>query len=117
MKIDLHERFGLYIMSDVAGRQLASEIRSALESGADVIVDFANVKSVLTAFLNPAIGDLYAVFDADELDRRVRTVNTSDVNDASLERVRDHARQFYNDPAYRAAHEAAAASLDALFAS
>ncbi len=107
MTVSLVNRFGRYIMADSSGRELATEIRATLARGEDVSVDFAGVTSVITAFLNPAFGELYENADADEIDRRVTALGLSTVQEASLCAVREHARRYYGDPAYRRALDAA----------
>lgn len=107
MVVSLLDRFGPYVMSDASGRELADEIRSALAAGDDVAVDFGGVASVITAFLNPAFGELYADRNADEIDRRVVARGMSDVQAESLRAVREHARRYYGDADYRRALDAA----------
>jgi len=111
----LAERFGDFIMDDGAGRLLGDEIGKALHNGEDVVLDFSGVNTVLTAFLNPAVGRLYADFSSDEVDRRVTASNASPSPDASLKRARDHARKYFNDPAYRAIRDAADQQDEAMF--
>ncbi len=94
-------------MAQADGRKLGSELREALERGEDITLDFTGVRAVLSAFLNPAVGELYGTFPAEEVDRRVSAVTQSDVQQDSLERVRENARRYYHDPAYRAAQDAA----------
>ncbi len=112
MTISLFDRFGDFIMSATEGRELGLEIAASLAAGDDVTLDFGRVRSVISAFLNPAVGELYGTFASEEIDRRVRAINADEAQLESFEIVRENARHYYNDPAFREARDA---SLDRLF--
>lgn len=106
MTIGLNERFGEFIMSRDDGIALGRTIAEMLRAGQDVVLDFQQTR-VISAFLNPAVGDLYAVFDADEVDARVSAINASESQRESFEYVKSNGRRYYTDPAFRASVDAA----------
>lgn len=91
--------------------KLLPELRDALEARDKVVLDFAGVRSVLSAFLNPSVGELYGVLPSDIVDKLLTVVNTTAVQDKTLARVREHGRKYYHDPVYRAAQDAARREL------
>lgn len=111
MTISLLERFGPFILSSDEGHALAETIAVAVERGEIVDLDFAGVRSVVSAFLNPALGELYARFPSERVESLVVWSNETDVQRATLEAVRDQARRYYNDPDYKRRHDVAVAEL------
>lgn len=104
--IELRERYGEYIMSRDDGLDLGRHIAELLRAGDDVVLDF-DATRVISAFLNPAVGDLYAEFDADAVDARVSAINTSESQQKSFDYVKASGRRYYTDPVYRAGVDAA----------
>lgn len=111
MTISLKNRFGEFILSSDEGRTLGCEIVDVLRRGEAVNIDLQGVRSIVSAFLNPAVGDLYADFPAAVLEEQVSFVNANVVQQQTIEAVRSQARRYYTDPAYRSAHDEAIREL------
>jgi len=111
MKVDLCGRYGDHIMSGSDGEALGGEIAAALQRAETVAIDFSGVKSILSAFLNPAVGSLYARFPADMVDRLVTAIDATDLQRSSFDAVRESAREYHNDPRVRLARESAIQDL------
>ncbi len=111
MTILLREQFGEFALSADQGRCLGEQVREALQGGEESVLDFAGIRSVISAFLNPAIGELYGAFPAEVVDDRVRVINASPVQEQSVELVRSNARRYYQDPEFRRAQDSALEEL------
>lgn len=66
-----------FIKTDLAvgsdkGIFIRSEIEKAINHREKVILDFNDIKVITTAFLNQAIGELYGIGNADELNKYIQ---------------------------------------------
>lgn len=93
--IRVYDLFGDFAVSDADGEILHKKIERALSVEEYVVVDFSNVETVLTQFLNAAIATLYKDHSSDELREKleIRGLKSTD----SLRRVIARAKVFYSD--------------------
>ena len=88
-----------YCVSSNDGEKLHEILAARLHANAPVVLSFAGVEDLTTAFLNTAIGQLYG-----EMDERIIRQNLS-VADADndqldlLKRVVERAKAFFAEPA------------------
>ena len=94
-KINVHALFGDFAVSDADGEALHERIENELKSGEVVVVDFTNVETVLTQFLNTAIATLYKEHTSDELREKLEIKGLKSTD--SLRRVIARAKTFYCD--------------------
>jgi hypothetical protein len=85
------------------GQKLLGEIEPRLLAGEAVTIDFAGVKTLLSLFLNNAIGPLFKHFDRQQLDRLLSFVNTSESQKLTLDLVLKNAEAYHRDPATKKA--------------
>lgn len=73
--------------------------------GEVVELSFEGIESVITAFLNTAVGQLYGKFPAQELQRQLRVTHASPDVLVMLKRTTDNAKRFFKNPEpYRQAY-------------
>ena len=68
-----------------------------LKDGKIVTLDFGDVESIITPFLNVSIGKLYEKFSSKELEERLRIVNYPDGTVNKLQIVIDNAKTYYSN--------------------
>ena len=80
------------------GQKVHDQIAAALNAGKQVQLSFSNVESLTSAFLNAAIGQLYAEFS----EQKIRaTLSVSDMTPDDVEllkRVVEAAKQYFKNP-------------------
>lgn len=76
-----------------------------LNKGSTVVLSFEKADTVISAFLNASIGKLFGDLPAADVDARLQVRN---VNTELLERIKQNAIRYYNNPT---AHQAVIASV------
>lgn len=94
-KIMVYDLFGSFAIADEDGEILHQKIENLLPNSEKVIVDFTNVETVLTQFLNASIATLYQNHSGEEL--RNKLVVKGLKSTASLKKVISRAKMFYQD--------------------
>ncbi|MBZ0154716.1 MAG: STAS-like domain-containing protein [Alphaproteobacteria bacterium] len=80
------------------GQKVYERIAPLLEQGNKVALSFAKVETLISAFLNAAVGQLYGKFTEDQV-RALLTVEDMDQEDMSLlKRVVDNAKAYFKSP-------------------
>jgi hypothetical protein len=90
------ELFGPICVDSEDGLRLCNMIREALVEGEIVTLDFIGVTTLASAFLNTAVGCLYASFGKDDLDQRLRWKGLDPTDDAVMRFVQRNAIRFYS---------------------
>jgi len=85
------------------GQQVFGAIKAALEAGESVEVRFHGVKTVISAFLNAAIGQLFGHFSPDVIRAKVDVTGLDARDMVLLKVVVDRAKQFYESEDVRRA--------------
>ena len=93
--IKVYDLFGDFAVSDADGEILYKKIEHELSIGESVVIDFSNVETVLTQFLNAAIATLYENHSGDELRDKLEIKGLKSTD--SLRRVIARAKTFYRD--------------------
>ena len=101
---------GRVCVSGVDGARLKQAICQALDRGESVTLDFAGVKTLASAFLNVAVGSLYATYRREQVDERVLATGLSPANESVLRLVRRNATKFF--AAQQAEQDALATAID-----
>jgi hypothetical protein len=102
----MHQMFGENLLNPEDGERLHAAIHDDLAAGRDVVLDFAGVRIVASAFLNAAIGQLYADLPEQVIKQHLTVPNLSDMGKFALKRVVDNSKRYYSDPHYRKAVDA-----------
>lgn len=80
------------------GLRLFDAIKSALNQQQHVVLSFAGVDSLSSAFLNAAIGQLYHDFDEERIRTALSVSDMARTDQLLLKRVVDNAKRYYSDP-------------------
>ncbi len=81
------------------GLLVFNKIKNFIENKEKVELDFVGIDLVLSTFLNPAIGQLYYLYDKDLVDSLLEYKNLMDVDNQTLKKVIQNAiNQKENKP-------------------
>lgn len=78
------------------GLRLHDTLLGLLQAGGRVTLSFEKAETVISAFLNAAVGKLFGDLPSEEVDARLQV---KEVNPDLLARVRQNAIRYYSDPA------------------
>ncbi len=79
------------------GIVIYKQIMQNLNSGNKVILDFQDVESLITPFLNVSIGKLYETFSSAELNNLLEIKNLPDGTNSKFQMVITNAKQYYSN--------------------
>lgn len=79
------------------GDSVYREIDQAFEIKEIIEVDFSNVESMITPFLNNAIGQLYGKYTSDQIKQYLHLKNFPSDKNATLNIVINNAKKFYKN--------------------
>ncbi len=77
------------------GDLLYSEIRKRLDIGEKTEIDFSNIESIITPFLNASIGRLYESYTSEDLKERLKISHQPQGTNGKFNMVIRNAKQFY----------------------
>ena len=77
------------------GSIIYTQIIQNLNSGNKVILDFQDTESLITPFLNVAIGKLYETFNSSQLNTQLEIKNPPDGTNSKFQMVIANAKQYY----------------------
>lgn len=77
------------------GQALHDKIAPLMREGRNVVVSFDKVETIISAFLNAAIGQLYGEFSEDQIRRLLSVRDMSPEDLALLKRVVDNAKVYF----------------------
>jgi hypothetical protein len=76
------------------GDVVFNDIVTAFNKDFNVILDFAGITLMTTAFLNSAIGQLYSIYTSDELNSKLKLKNIADEDRILFKKVIERAKQY-----------------------
>lgn len=79
------------------GDQIYTLLKEGFAKGEVVVLDFKDMVTVLSTFLNNAIGTLYKDYTSDFLNSNLKIVNLNDDDMFILRRVIKRAKEFYSN--------------------
>ena len=79
------------------GQKVHDRIATALKEGHKVSLSFLNVKSITSAFLNAAIGQLYGEYADDAIRAGLQVADMAQDDLALLKRVVETAKAYFKD--------------------
>ena len=80
------------------GQKVHDQIAEVLKANKQAELSFANVRSLTSAFLNSAVGQLYGEFTDEQIRDNLSASGISPEDLALLKRVVDTAKQYFKDP-------------------
>ena len=79
------------------GKKVYKLVSEAIKDNDDVILDFDGIESMISPFLNNAIGKLYGEFSSDELNGSLKLKNFPPEKKSTLVIVVENAKKYYLD--------------------
>ncbi|MHB1004075.1 MAG: STAS-like domain-containing protein [Chloroflexota bacterium] len=98
---------GICVTSE-AGQALYDELEQCLRRGDRVLLSFAGVEALTSAFLNAALGQLYGQFTAQEITDGITYIDAEPDDLVLLRRVAEAAKAYFAEPERHRAARAAA---------
>lgn len=95
-EIQVIDLFGTICVDSEDGAKLCDLAHEALDRGDAVCLDFSGITTLASAFLNTAVGCLYAFFDKDDLDRRLLWKGLDPTDEGVMRFVQRNAIRFYS---------------------
>ncbi len=80
------------------GEKVYPLIKQAIDENFKVKLLFSDIKTLTTAFLNTAIGQIYGEFSEEDVKSHLSVDDITNAQAITLKRVIDTAKQFYNNP-------------------
>lgn len=77
------------------GDIIYNEITNAFEKNEEIVLDFKNVESMISPFLNNAIGQLYGRYTSEDIKQHLILENFPPEKNATLNVVINNAKNFY----------------------
>ena len=77
------------------GTIIYNQIKKNLISGNKVILDFNDIESLITPFLNVSIGKLYETFNSTQLNTQLEIKNSPEGTNSKFQMVIENAKQYY----------------------
>lgn len=93
--VSVLEICGPICIDSADGVKIHDLVRGALSQGESVCLDFRNVATLASAFLGPAVGNLYAEFCKEDLEARLHLTGLDTIDESILKVVQRKAQQFY----------------------
>lgn len=88
---------GKAAVSTEDGERLFETIIAFLEKGFEVVLDFANIETLITPFLNAAIGQLYSKYDSPFLREHLKVNNLSPEDRGRMIQTIERAKEYFKD--------------------
>ncbi len=80
------------------GQRVHDKIAPLLRDGHKVVLSFEQVETLISAFLNAAVGQLYGEFPEDRIRELVSVRDLDDDDTAVLKRVVENAKAYFKAP-------------------
>ncbi|MBW2220629.1 MAG: STAS-like domain-containing protein [Deltaproteobacteria bacterium] len=88
---------GKAAVSTEDGERLFTTISAFLEKDFEIVLDFANIETLITTFLNAAIGQLYSKYDSPFLREHLRVDNLAPEDRERMVRTIERAKEYFKD--------------------
>jgi len=88
---------GKAAVSTEDGGRLFEKINAFLEKDFEVVLDFANIETLITTFLNTAIGQLYSKYDSPFLQKHLRVNNLAQEDKERMIKTIERAKEYFKD--------------------
>lgn len=84
-------------IESASGEKLHERISAQIKQGNAVVLDFKGITTMLSLFLNPAIGDLYGIFPEEIIKEYLKIENFPSEYTETFRRVIARAKNFYSN--------------------
>lgn len=84
-------------LTPTAGDKVFAQLHASLSANQLTHIDFDRIRFITSAFLNAAIGQLYAHYSSDFLKLHLKTKNISQNDIVLLARVVERAKEYFSD--------------------
>lgn len=91
---------GVAAVSSVDGKNIYEKIKTAINNGKTVALDFLNIEFVTSAFFNTAVGQLFKDFPDEQIEH-ILLENISQNDEILYNQVMNRAKDYYRNPDYR----------------
>ena len=88
---------GKAAVSTEDGERLFKTISAFLEKDFEVVLDFANIETLITTFLNAAIGQLYSKYESPLLRERLRVINLAPEDKERMIKTIKRAKEYFEN--------------------
>ncbi len=88
---------GKAAVSTEDGERLFETISAFLEQDVEVVLDFANIETLITTFLNAAIGQLYSKYDSPFLREHLSVSNLQPEDKERMISTIECAKEYFKD--------------------
>lgn len=88
---------GKAAVSSEDGERLFATICAFLEKDLEVVLDFANIETLITTFLNAAIGQLYSKYEGPFLRKHLRVNNLTPEDRERMINTVERAKEYFKD--------------------
>lgn len=79
------------------GKIVYNAIISLLSNGDKVVLDFSDIESIITPFLNVSIGKLYESYSSEQLQNLLELTNIPSGTSSKFQTVINNAKFYYKD--------------------
>ena len=80
------------------GQKVFAKLAPLIKEGKHVTISFERVTTLISLFLNAAIGQLYGSFSEDQVRAQLKVAGLADDDLEILKRVVDNAKKYYTNP-------------------
>lgn len=94
--INIFDITGKFAMTADEGREVYSRIVNEFQKGETVLLDFKNIEQSISAFLNPAIGQLYGNYSQEQIRSLLKLQNMSPGDQHILRIVVENAKKTFS---------------------
>jgi len=88
---------GKAAVSTEDGERLFETIIAFLEKDFEVVLDFANIETLITTFLNAAIGQLYSKYDSPFLKEHLKVSNLQPEDRERMIKTIERAKEYFEN--------------------
>jgi hypothetical protein len=88
---------GKAAVSTEDGDKLFTTISTFLDKDLKVVLDFANVETLITTFLNAAIGQLYSKYNSPFLREHLKVTNLAPEDRERMIKTIERAKEYFKD--------------------
>jgi hypothetical protein len=88
---------GKAAVSTEDGERLFTTICAFLEKDFEIVLDFANIETLITTFLNAAIGQLYSKYESPFLREHLSVINLAPEDKERMVKTIERAKEYFED--------------------
>lgn len=89
---------GSLCVSTDDGQRLHDKIAPLLQAGTPVVLSFDRIDTIISAFLNAAVGQLYGQLSYESVDKLLTATNLDDDDIDIWQHVIDNAKAYFSNP-------------------